>query len=514
MINLSSFVENRQQDDETKKRRQVVGDLHRVPVPPTRFNRAVSMPMDQVLGAVSLKSSDPRLEPVSYGRRESHVFDTDAESIGESTTMSILPKEERLSYATKAQLTDENLAPGMTAGPQNRRHLSRGQHEEPGLPDHEAIVPGLDDGAASESDSGKDSRGPTVLSRISTDIQSEEFIGFKKRNILNTSLFQTSHTSRKNTPDARLIASLYAPVDAIENTIPSSSQSPPSSHKYAKSTLTPKDRYPGHDRSKPADFPVSHIKCNLRDASPSFAVQERLTNVKTHQHRDHTSRTLPQDRQFDLEHVRDTVKPAFNSELLYTDFPFVHQSGQEFADRGILGSQSSDGDAPKAGNGRGSTQGVLKRKLSLDRSSDQLHNMKFQDLLEDQFDGISTPIASLPSSEVALPSLRAILEQFSSQVNLQDSYAQHEPFFKRISLGQYIECGNIIAELLNEKISNLSRIRQQKREVISNFEVEITQREAALRMRVAALKRMKGVMTRQTEELTTQRIAQRDLGNR
>ncbi len=507
MVDLSTFVENRQQNDMTKKRRQVVGDRHRVPVPQTRFDRAVSVPKDQKLSMLPFTSSRPIAEPLR--RRETRGFDTDAESVGESMTMNILPKANRPAQTTQNRITDEGIALKASVGFQHPHDHTRGQYEGSSLPDNQSLVSKFDDDNSGESDSDKYERSHNVRRDLLTETQSEEFINFKKLNVLNQRYFGASRAFQAHAPDPRLLASSYAPINAKEETIPTSSRSPTPAPEYDNSTSNPKSQHSQGDILKTIGFPNHRVNRNDRDAPSSIAVQNRLAEVRfTNQHREYISQPLSLNTQVNLDTANGMIDLISVPEVKSTEIPFPLQSDHENADRSILGSESSDGHGPEVRIGSSISQRTLKRKPSLDHRSDQLHNMSFQDLLKEPFDGISTPGASLHSSELVGPPLRATLEQLSSDKTSREYHFRHHSFFEKLSLGQYVECGEILAEKLSETISNLSRIRQEKRGVVSKFEEEIVQREAMVRGRVAALKMKKGVMTRQTEELTTKRTAQ------
>ena len=410
-MNLNTFVEKRQLDDESKNRKQAIGDRYRVPVPPTKFTRNGSKVRDEPLGKLLPPPSVLQLEPEPFDKRETRGFKTGSGSINHSSTSSFAP-DIKHSSKLKPRFTIERIAIGASIESEELSDYTKDRFEKLGLPGDEAIMQQFENEDSSASDSGNDIGRQNVPNGLHSEMNNEEFIDYKKRNILNTGILRGPRPSQDLAPNLPLSASSQAPFGAREETLLTSSRSP----------------------------------------SPSNEVDEH--NVL--------------DQTLSIEN-------------------------EARADIGVEITQRS-----------------LKRKPSLDHNFDQLHSMAFQDLLNEPFDSVLTPIQSpdVPRGRagVAGPSLRATLEGLSSHQSIHACHNEQQSFFEKLSLGEYLECGEMIAEHLNGTIANLSQIRQEKRKIVGEFEAEVVQRESTVRARVEALKRKKEVMTRQTEELTTKNL--------
>ena len=505
-------MEGRQRDEMIKNRRQVVGDLHRVQVPSTRIDRVTSTPRDRSLSRIARTSPGPSLKPEPAGRRETHGFDTDAESIGESITMSIAPTRNVSLQVVQPQIISKDIALTATAGSQHTRghDQSRGQHEEPGLHDDELSAPSSEDDGSSDSRSADHTRSNSFMCDMATQSHGEDFLGFKRRNPLHE-LLQPSNSFREHAADPRLTFQSYKPVNAVEKTLPVSPRYLPPAYENAITSSNTMHQHAMHGTSTSAGFPGHRADFNNEDAPPSHTVQRRQnqSRIIDRQH-ERTSQPLSLYGPVQLDQSHKSINFTSASEILPSGKVSLDRPDDTIANRGFPGSESSDEHRSEVRTENENTQGVLKRKLSLDHSADQLRNMKFEDLVKDPFDSMSTPSDTVQSSGLADHPLRVTLEKLSSDETFHDGHSQHQDYCEKLFIGQYVECGEMIAEKLNQIISTLTQIRQEKRRVASKFQEEIEQREATVRGRVVALKRKKGLMARQTEALTSEETAQMD----
>lgn len=130
----------------------------------------------------------------------------------------------------------------------------------------------------------------------------------------------------------------------------------------------------------------------------------------------------------------------------------------------------------------------IKVQEALDYDPKALAKMTYRQLAEESFDTSPQPInlkdpslkndASLKEKLLHLNSLDGPREQVQSQ---------RQAFFSSLPIGQYEECGDLMAEQFSEIILKVKQARQQKRSLAKDFEDEIARREKVVEYRKLAV---------------------------
>ena len=508
MVNLKTFVEQRQHGEVSNEQRQAIGDQHRIPIQPTRLNRTASFPGNRPFDSETL----PQLlapfmvmQESNRGQR-SHGFDTDPGSLDVTTTMSISPEDDGHSQVIECQLPSK-----VTSGKAGRR--SGDSHNEPGY--HQKSLAWIFD-KQNTSEDGSDVAHETVDGRIHDGcsvpsgnvghIQDEASFQFKKHNLLDKEFESASSRRQDRGSKSDLATSLFTPVKAQPIMTSSSSRS-----------LTPSLEHVGHLLSsspRPLKRDIQEDTNNrgfdsMPPTAPPLANQlDRGTLAGV------VATGLLPTRAFrpSSQHGSGCIHSACNTTKLEHVYRYVANENYSHCqvnsayhnhDREL--SQLSDDDSAAGLDTIIPDNNARKRKQSLDHSPIDLKAMTFRQLADEPFEGNAPSIASGLGTELPDTTLYEKLEQLSLIKDLRGQHAQHQAFYNKLSIGQYIECGDIIGKMLSEVIVKLNQIRKQKRDNAGVFQKEIAKREVAVNDKIKALTEEKAVMTRRTEQLTAKR---------
>ncbi|CAP67380.1 uncharacterized protein PODANS_1_23810 [Podospora anserina S mat+] len=135
----------------------------------------------------------------------------------------------------------------------------------------------------------------------------------------------------------------------------------------------------------------------------------------------------------------------------------------------------------------------LKRRQSLDYNDAELHRMSYSDLRNEAFD-FDPQAAAVIEQQTAMkqqqppPHPGGSIEQRMEYYKNQGSIDQHQ-FFKRISVDEWDEAGDWFLEQLGAVVQKFKKARRDKRQLITQFEDEISAREEAVRGKVEGIGR-------------------------
>ncbi|KAK4202847.1 extracellular mutant protein 11-domain-containing protein [Triangularia verruculosa] len=135
----------------------------------------------------------------------------------------------------------------------------------------------------------------------------------------------------------------------------------------------------------------------------------------------------------------------------------------------------------------------LKRRQSLDYNDAELYRMSYSDLRKEAFDydpQAAAAIEQQTSAKQQLPpphpggSIEQRMEYYKSQGSLD----QHQ-FFTRISVDEWDEAGDWFLEQFGAVVQKFKKARKSKRQLIAQFEDEISAREEAVRGKIEGIGR-------------------------
>lgn len=135
----------------------------------------------------------------------------------------------------------------------------------------------------------------------------------------------------------------------------------------------------------------------------------------------------------------------------------------------------------------------LKRRQSLDYNDAELHRMSYSDLRNEAFD-FDPQAAAVIEQQTAMkqqqppPHPGGSIEQRMEYYKNQGSIDQHQ-FFTRISVDEWDEAGDWFLEQLGAVVQKFKKARRDKRQLIAQFEDEISGREEAVRGKVEGIGR-------------------------
>ncbi|KAK0712235.1 extracellular mutant protein 11-domain-containing protein [Apiosordaria backusii] len=135
----------------------------------------------------------------------------------------------------------------------------------------------------------------------------------------------------------------------------------------------------------------------------------------------------------------------------------------------------------------------LKRRLSLDYNDAELHRMSYSDLRNQAFDYDPLAAAAIEQQTAAKqqqppPHPGGSIEQRMEYYKNQGSLDQHQ-FFTRISVDEWDEAGDWFLEQFGAVMQKFKKARKDKRQLIAQFEDEISAREEAVRGKIDGIGR-------------------------
>ena len=509
MVNLKTFVEKRQQDKVSDKRRQAIGDQYRISVPPTRLNQAVSTPRDHDSNGPPLKFSPSPFKQESNGGQETRRLDTDAESLDDTTIMSITAKSNGHPRALESQSPSKVVSSDTGRESSDVHDKSRYHHQTSAWMIDETSAPECVGEYLNESDDGESHDGYSALSSLVSHLQNEEFVNFKKHNLLDKSSIQTLGPRQDPAGKSGLATSVYTPANALRTAFSSSLRTHTPSREHARHVSSSSPQHSRRDVQESKGDTACCVTIMHQIAPPSVTTQAdretpagfaTLGQLPTRASRPSFQNTAAQARS-----ACSTTKLEYVHKQVANENPSSSHIISVSDNDSSPSPELSDDDGAREVCESGFNKSTLKRRHHLDHSPDELNAMTFQQLREESFERFPPLSASVLSSELANTTLRAKLEQLSVIEDPGGQHDQQQDFFNSLSIGQYMESGDIIGKKLNEVLANLSRIRQKKREIAREFEGEIAKRDAVVNNKIAALKEEKIIMTRRTEQITASR---------
>lgn len=503
MSSVKAFVEGKQHVKAIDPQRYAVGNQHRVLVPPTKLNKVISTSVDHQSKASPFPIGSSTHKPEFVSRREPNGFDTDAESLEDTTIVSI--KAKRNSHPLAARLLTSSKAMSH-AGSQHSRDDSNGQEFSNRL-DQNRNVSEYGHEYLSDIEGGDDDQESQSFNHLIGNFQSEEFVNFKRHNVLDKNFLQDFSFPPATGTE------LQASSDALGNARGLAGVSLPklSSPIRPDANIVVDLKLQDNRRQDRENVPPSNLRLMDETEQAPKRPLRSLHEVplagaeSTRRFPNRASRPSTQNSGADKDPERVAAKPTSVIERLVHDKTRDDQTSADFQNHGFSLSSLSDNESMEKVADSELLRENRKRSRSLDHDLDQLASMTFQQLRDECFDDVPNPGNSQASPESKGDFLLAKLQTFSTIRDSRERDGQQQAFFDSLTLEQYGESGDVVGRKLGETITKLRGIRDRKRMIAVNFESEVAKREQSVRASSAALKREKTVMMRQTEELTSAR---------
>lgn len=493
MSNVKAFVEARRQPlNVLDPQRVTLGDSHRITVPPIRLERDSPFSADYRAKTSIFPVRHAPTKQGSFGEQQSTGFDTDAESLEDTTTV--------------GELAQDDNQPSLTATAGHRYLIDsfRGD-ESSGGPAQ--ISNGTEhDAALSSGSDGYGDQGSQNYKSLEDRLRSEEFCNFKKHNALDKQFDLDFQYARH--PAAEIGTGAFSDLGASES-LQRSTDSKTSSLIYPAPRAVPKTR-------------LNHISTGNKALVDTTFRRRKNTEqgpAKTPEylHRSPMAENEPMSRlasPFSIPSGQSSAAHAGSIRPPAEAIPVVGGPNYKTTfrlDSSIRHGQvysipeiSDEEPMEKVANGENGV-GSLKRSRSLDHDFDQLGTMTFQQLRDECFDNVSAIGIATEVPQSTAASLKVKLEDLCVIADLASRDEQQQAFFDTLTIGQYKVSGDIIGQKLSESIAMLSSIRESKREVAAEFETEIAKRENIVSRKASALKVEKTRMMLQMQELATYR---------
>lgn len=503
MFNVKAFVEGKQHLNTIDSQRLAVGNRYRVAVPPTRLKRTVPNSPEQRPKTSPFPGGASTLKQGPVGGQETTGFDTDAESLEDTTTMSVSVSAKDNLNPQAVRFLSSSEASSCNTDTEHRRILDSFEGEKCSTrPAQRTNASAFSDGCLSESEVD-DNQDFQVL--VTNDFESEEFANFRKNNVLKNEFLQDFQYPLEPAAEHGMVAS--SDPQAHEQ------------HSVGRSTakaLSPTRHHavivkPQSNDMPNLENPIRMAKCLQigdmeRAPSKRLANQFRVPLASLELSRQLSNRALQPSVQYaeanmGADHTaaksETVVERPVHGRTSNIQTPSVrHRYNDSIAEL------CEDENMEKVAQCK-VDQERLKRSRSLDHDPDRLAAMTFQQLRDECFDSAPKSGISTIAPEFSGAFLRAKLENVCIITDPADRDDQQQALFDSLTIEQYGESGELIGQKLGEIIAKLSGIRYQKRKVASEYELAIAKREHIVRNKTAALRKEKVLMTRQTEELTT-----------
>ncbi|MCJ1276567.1 hypothetical protein MMC21_004373 [Puttea exsequens] len=149
----------------------------------------------------------------------------------------------------------------------------------------------------------------------------------------------------------------------------------------------------------------------------------------------------------------------------------------------------------------GSHLSVRKRDNPLDYSLDQLSAMPFEQLKSEHFNHDPNTTASATRERFANVTLAKRLEHMLKLKNDGSKAFEQESILSSLTLEEYRECGNLIVIAFSKVVTRFMTARQQRREILARFEVEVAVREQRVCSKKAKVDKDLGRLKRGGEDV-------------
>lgn len=144
-----------------------------------------------------------------------------------------------------------------------------------------------------------------------------------------------------------------------------------------------------------------------------------------------------------------------------------------------------------------------KRAFELDYSGEDLSRMTYGQLKSETFDHDPSAPPSVLPTDLQSESLERQLTHICNLPIPSDEHPlpEHQRFFSSLPIDKYEECGDLILDKFAEIINKFKKARQDKRQHCRDFEDEVSKREALVSARVGALDKDMGRLRKAGEEV-------------
>lgn len=144
-----------------------------------------------------------------------------------------------------------------------------------------------------------------------------------------------------------------------------------------------------------------------------------------------------------------------------------------------------------------------KRALEPDYSEEDLSRMAYNELESEPYDHDPKAPPSVLPAELQSQTLERQLAHIIDLPNPADEHTvpEHQRFFASLPIDKYEECGDLILEKFGEIMNKFKKARQDKRQISRDFEDEVSKREALVSARVDALDKDMGRLRKAGQEV-------------
>ncbi|MCJ1227437.1 hypothetical protein MMC12_004092 [Toensbergia leucococca] len=143
----------------------------------------------------------------------------------------------------------------------------------------------------------------------------------------------------------------------------------------------------------------------------------------------------------------------------------------------------------------------LKRPLKLDYSPVQLSAMTYDQLRSEPFDHNPHAASSVPQNGFTCGTINEKLTYIYDLQGLQKSEEERRALFTALTIDQYEVCGDLMLGTFSELLKKYKEIRQEKRNVGRQFEMEVARREELIAARRVAVEQGLGRLKRAGEDV-------------
>ena len=461
------------------------------------------------------------------------AFDTDVDSIGDTTTMSM----SQPAGPAEAEKTAPDRATGEPQSPElqvstfrknNGHYVRMAENEHPSNDYVEAKTEDYE-GEASEEEAGGHSlnSSPKNLSRqLETVVRPEGLQEYRKylRKKEREELLSESEPGNS----LRNLSGYLLPGEEEEyqrfieqretEGIERNLETWPGDLPSRKAAETGNDLHRGYFPTNTTDV----VQERRRDSSdtrgqlkePSNQERGNLwTNTSTQSGRGLPKQNL--ERQVkSIPLARERASPGISSNIWNSaenDGAQMSQTTENVGASTFAGSKISSEALNSTSKGRYKTsidasEDDLKRGVELDYSHEQLSKMPYSDLQNQSFDQDPSASSNILPERFKISSLAEKLEHIRKPSNTSppDSEQHFEAqcrFFSSLTIEQYEECGDLIIDQFTDIMKRFKEVRQDKRKVAAEFETEVSQRQATVMKRTGFLEKDMGRLRRAGQDV-------------
>lgn len=484
------FKTNGEAQNESQTKHQTAGDQHRIALTRTKLHRNLSVSSstnNRWHGYKSTPGSPPSAkdefesEPGVLGDQANHhdPFDTDTENLDSTITLSDvgnaqafqawpLPGKAATNRLDQIYESEYFRGESLSSGAVHRR----GQYDNPlNAPENIDLTRNEEEYS---TDNGLDEDAPDREEQIRDEISSQGLA--EELTSAECVHYDSKEPSKVQATDA---ASCIASSTAYKKLVmrdcgerASDSASPfikvPCLDPGHGRDNTP-HFFPKHDSSRPEDFRPSSSAGTPKKLEPDVT-KEKHVPVSSHQGYQHKT-LFTGDSQSSMRQQSEPQRmTARTLTLSETPIPFIDRV-YNFPNIPSGASRQLSHDADKAtfeNHGQ-------KRGIDLDFNPTQHRDMTYERLRHESFDGIK-PVQG--SADQGLPEKLQNVYDLKGSI---DPQLKRRTFFSNLTIEQYEECGNLMAEKFSDMVTRYKVERQQKRMVARAFEEEIAHREERVR---------------------------------